>query len=41
MKKNRLLTSDVVLSSKGSWGVVLRGTVKGDLIKWFKNNNEK
>lgn len=38
MKKNDLLTSDVVLSSKGSYGIVLRGTAKGDLIKWFKND---
>ena len=38
MKLNELKTSDVVLSSKGSYGIVLRGTSKGDLIKWFKNN---
>ena len=38
MKKSDLLTSDVVLSSKGSYGIVLKGTPKGDLIKWFKNN---
>ena len=41
MKKSDLLTSDVVLSSKGSYGVVLRGTPKGDLIKWFKNNHDE
>ena len=39
MKLNELKTSDVVLSSKGSYGIVLRGTPKGDLIKWFKNKN--
>lgn len=39
MRLSELKTSDVVLSSKGSYGVVLRGTPKGDLIKWFKNKN--
>ena len=38
MKKSDLLTSDVVLSSKGSYGIVLKGTPKGDIIKWFKNS---
>ena len=38
MKLSELKSSDVVLSSKGSYGIVLRGTPKGDLIKWFKNN---
>ena len=38
MRLSELKTSDVVLSSKGSFGIVLRGTPKGDLIKWFKNN---
>ena len=41
MKKNELLTSDVVLSSKGSWGIILRETPKGDLIKWYKNNKDE
>ena len=41
MKVSELKTSDVVLSSKGSYGVVLRGTPKGDLIKWFKNNHDQ
>ena len=41
MRLNELKTSDVVLSSKGSYGVVLRGTPKGDLIKWFKNKNNE
>lgn len=38
MKLSEVKTSDVVLSSKGSYGIVLKGTPKGDLIKWFKNN---
>lgn len=41
MQVSELKTSDVVLSSKGSYGVVLRGTPKGDLIKWFKNNHDQ
>lgn len=41
MKLSELKTSDVVLSSKGSFGIVLRGTPKGDLIKWFKNNKDE
>ena len=40
-KKSDLLTSDVVLSTKGSKGVVLRGTPKGDIVKWFQNNNNE
>lgn len=39
MRLKELKSSDVVLSSKGSYGIVLRGTPKGDLIKWFKNKN--
>jgi len=39
MKKNDLLTSDVVLSDGGNYGIILRGTYKGDLIKWFKDKN--
>ena len=39
MRLNELKTSDCVLNSKGSYGIVLRGTPKGDLIKWFKNKN--
>lgn len=38
MKKSELKCTDVCLSSKGSFGIVLKGTPKGDLIKWFKNN---
>lgn len=41
MKKADLLTADVVLSTKGSYGIVLRNTSKGDLIKWFKNKNDE
>lgn len=37
MDKYCLNTGDVVLSSKGSYGIVLRGTSVGNLIKWFKN----
>jgi hypothetical protein len=39
MKLSDLKTSDVVLSTKGSYGVVLRNTPQGDLIKWFLNKN--
>lgn len=39
IKKSDLKTSDVLLSTKGSYGIVLRGTPKGDLVKWFKNKN--
>jgi hypothetical protein len=38
MKKSELKCTDVCLSSKGSFGIVLKGTPKGDLIKWFKND---
>ena len=41
MKKSELLTSDIAVNSKGSYGVVLRGTPKGDLIKWFRNNKDE
>lgn len=41
MKKQDLMTSDVVLSKKGSYGVVLRNTPKGSLIKWFLNKNRQ
>ena len=41
MRLKDLKTSDVVLSSKGSYGIVLRGTPEGDLIKWFKNNHDE
>lgn len=41
IRKSDLKTSDVVLSTKGSYGIVLRGTPKGDLVKWFKNKNDE
>ena len=41
MKKNELLTADIVLSSKGSYGIVLKNTSKGDLIKWFRNKKQE
>lgn len=41
MKLNELKTSDVCLSSKGSYGIVLRETPNGDLIKWFKNKDSE
>ena len=41
MKKSELKNTDVVLSSKGSYGIVLLDTPKGDLIKWFKNNHDE
>lgn len=39
IKKSDLKTSDVLLSTKGSYGIVLRGTPEGDLVKWFKNDD--
>ena len=30
-----LRTGDIVLSTKGSYGIVLRDTDRGDLIKWY------
>lgn len=41
MKKSELLTSDIVVNSKGSTGIVLLGTPKGDIIKWFKNSKDE
>lgn len=38
MSLNDLRTGDIVLSTKGSYGIVLRGTAEGDLIKWYCNN---
>lgn len=32
---NDLRTGDIVLSTKGSYGIVLRDTDRGDLIKWY------
>lgn len=39
MTRIELLTGDIVLSTKGSYGIVLLGTCKGDLIKWFRNKD--
>ena len=38
---NDLRTGDIVLSTKGSYGIVLKNTDRGDLIKWYysKVNN--
>ena len=38
MSLNDLRTGDIVLSTKGSCGIVLRGTPNGDIIKWYVNN---
>lgn len=32
---NDLRTGDIVLSTKGSYGIVLKNTDRGDLIKWY------
>ena len=39
MKLSELKTGMVVVNSKGSAGVVLKGTKDGDLIKWFRDVN--
>lgn len=36
-----LKTGDIVLSTKGSYGVVLKGTANGDIIRWFLNNKKE
>lgn len=38
---NDLRTGDIVLSTKGSYGIVLKNTDRGDLIEWYysKINN--
>ena len=33
-----LRTGDIVLSTKGSYGIVLRDTPMGGMIRWFRNN---
>ena len=38
MKKYDLCTGDIVLSTKGSYGIVLFGTNGDDQIKWYSNN---
>lgn len=35
-----LKTGDIVLSTKGSYGIVLKGTASGDIIRWFMNNKK-
>ena len=35
--KKDLMTGDTVFNSKGSFGVVLKGTAEGDLIRWLLN----
>lgn len=39
--KSDLITGDVVINSKGSLGVVLKGSPFGDLIKWIVNRKEE
>ena len=36
-----LKTGDIVLSTKGSYGIVLKGTANGDIIKWLLNNKKE
>lgn len=36
-----LRTGDIVLSTKGSYGMVLRGTPSGDIVKWYVNSKGK
>ncbi len=38
MTKYDLCTGDIVLSTKGSYGIVLIGTNGDDQIKWSSNN---
>lgn len=38
MTKHDLCTGDIVLSTKGSYGIVLIGTNGCDKIKWYSNN---
>ena len=39
MRLSELKNTDVVLSTKGSYGIVLKDTPRGDIIKWFLNKN--
>ena len=41
MSLNDLKTGDIVLSTKGSYGIVLRETPYGDIIKWYANSKGK
>lgn len=36
-----LRTGDIVLSTNGSYGMVLRGTPSGDIVKWYVNSKGK
>lgn len=36
-----LKTGDIVLSTKGSYGIVLRDTGVGSIIRWFMNNKHQ
>ncbi len=36
-----LKTGDIVLSTKGSYGIVLKDTGVGDIIRWFMNNKRQ
>lgn len=38
MTKHDLCTGDIVLSTKGSYGIVLIGTNGDDQIKWYSND---
>ena len=41
MSLSDLRTGDIVLSTKGSYGMVLRGTPSGDIVKWYVNSKGK
>lgn len=41
MNLNDLRTGDIVLSTKGSRGIVLKETAEGDIIKWFLNKERQ
>lgn len=36
-----LRTGDIVFSTKGSYGIVLRDTPMGGMIRWFRNNRNQ
>lgn len=40
-KKSDLKTGDIVTNTKGSTGVVLKGTPYGDIIKWMFNRDSE
>lgn len=41
MDLRTLKTGDIVLSTKGSYGVVLKNTPNGDIIRWFLNSKNE